>query len=282
MSDPYNEVSKRQKGHGFSPLAWLGIAVASFVAVGLVGVVGVGLFVANKVQGFAEDLSDNPVEVLVDVAERFDIEVLEQDEQSGVLTLRMADGEEPITIDLSNISQSFRDGFDGLEGLDEVGVRFKGEASDKGGVLSIHTKDGETRIELRAGDDGGFLHIETPDDEMHFGAGSSAASLPDWVPVYPGGSIENVMFSAETSEGAAGGFLLKVDDSPSDVLEWYADRLSAVGEDSESSRLEFSGNDQRVEFEWVTSQGNDRSLTVVSGEDDDGQRFVLLFHKTER
>lgn len=278
MSDPYIEVSRQQKGHGFSPLAWFGIFLAGFFVVGIAGTVGMGLYVAKKAQHFVQDFRERPVEVFADLADAFDdIEVVHRDEASGVVTLRMGDDEELVTVDLADVAQGVKQGF-GSER-----IAFRGSANDQGGVLKIQTDEGETRIELRGGEEGGFLRIETPDDELHFGAGEEAASVPSWIPIHPGASVEKRIFSGSTAEGDFGAFMLRTDSDPSDVMAWYTEAFAdAADSGSLSTRFSVSGEEHKAEVEWVTSDGDERELTVVTGRNDEGESFVLVFHRNER
>ena len=63
MSDPYREVTRGQRS-GLSPLAWFAIVIGGFFMVGLMGLVGIGIFAAKKVSQVVGDFQENPVATL--------------------------------------------------------------------------------------------------------------------------------------------------------------------------------------------------------------------------
>ena len=278
MSDPYREVTKRHAKGGLSPLGWFLVVVFGFAAVGLAGVVGVGFFVAKQASEVIADFKENPVEAFVDLADAAgdDIEVVSRDDEDGTVTLRVRDTGDLVSVDLSEVPKM-------LGGGQDQTVRFDGEADESGGVLTVRTPDGETRIELRGNEEGGFLHISTPDDEVHLGAGAEASGLPDWVPLVPGSRLYKRLFSAETDEGRVGAVLVRIDDDPETVMSWYQERMPDLGFVVSTSRVRRGDGEFKGKIEWTArGGGEEREVSIALGEDDDGEGFLFLFYRDRR
>ena len=277
MADPYSEVTRREGKGGLSPLAWFFVILGGFFTIGFMGLLGVGFFFAKKASSVLADFRENPVEAFAELAEVVDeeIEVVATDEAEGTVTLRVRDTGDLVSVDLSDLPAMIGQKV-------EEGIRFNGEADESGGVLTINTSDGETRIELRGDGDGGFLKISTPDEDMHFGAGGDAGALPRWVPVYPDARLEKRLFSAVTDDGRVGGALLRIDDDPERVLRWYQERMPEGGFTASVSRIQLDDGEVQGKMEWSSREGGeDREVSVVVGSDDDEGGFLLLIYRED-
>jgi len=266
MSDPYSEATRHDR-RGMSPLAKIMVVVAGCAALGMTALVVVGLLLVRKASDRAADFRENPAEAFAEMAERFadDVTVVETDEGAERVVIRFGDEGELVTVDLAQALDRVREG-----------VRFEGEASESGGRIRIRTSDGETRIELRGDGDGGFLRIDSPDGEMRFRAGDEAGELPNWVPVYPGARVRDLLFSQKSETGRAGAVVLSTDAAAADVVAWYEDRLDGAG--YRTSVVVVGPDRGRLE---VTSGGDGddgRKLSVVAGRDDDGSGLIFLLY----
>ncbi|MCY4399615.1 MAG: hypothetical protein OXE96_09795 [Gemmatimonadetes bacterium] len=259
-----------------SPLAKIALVVGAFFAVGLTVLVVAGLLFVRKATEMAEDFRENPAETFADMAERFsdDVQVVASDEDAGQVVLRVGDAGELVTVDLSGVAQSFGEGI-------RAGIDFDGEADDRGGVLRIRTSEGNATIEVRGDEDGGFLRVSADGEEMRFGAGDASAALPRWVPVHPDARVHKRLFSSETDDAVIGGVVLRTDASPEAVIEWYAEELEDSGQ---SSTVTHTRDDaMRAQLKASTySDGKGRELSVTVGEDNDGDGFIIIFHRAER
>ena len=276
MSDPYREATRHERRAGMSPLAKVALVVGSFFAVGLTVLVVVGLLIARKASEIAGDFRENPAETFALMAEKFsdDVSVVASDGDAGQVVLRLENTGEMVTVDLTDVAQSLREGI-------REGIHFDGEADEHGGVLRITTSEGDATIELRGDEDGGFLWVSTGGEEMRFGAGDASAALPAWVPVHPDARVHKGIFSTETDDAVTGGVVLRTDASPRSVIEWYGEELKGSGY---SSRVTFSRDDAiqgRLEARTY-SGGQGRELSLMVGEDDDGDGFIVIIHRTER
>lgn len=267
MSDPYSEATRHDR-RGMSPLAKIMVVVAGCAALGITALVVAGLLFVRNASERAVDFRENPAEAFAEMAELFgeDVTVVETDESAEQVVLRFGDEGEVVTVDLAQALDRFREG-----------VRFEGEASESGGRIRIRTSDGETRIELRGDGDGGFLRIDSPDGEMRFSAGDEAGELPDWVPMYPGAQVRNLLFSNESESGRSGAVVLSTDADAGDVVAWYGDRLDEAGYWTSVVVAGPDGDRGRVEVR--SSDGDEgRKLSVVAGRDDDGSGLIVLLY----
>ena len=276
MSDPYREATRHERWGGMSPFARIALVVGSFFAVGLTVLVVVGVLLARKASEMAEDFRENPAETFALMAEKFsdDVSVVASDGDAGQVVLRIENTGEMVTLNLSDVAQSLS------EGIGE-GIHFDGEADEHGGVLRITTSEGDATIEVRGNEDGGFLRVSTGGEEMRFGAGDASAALPEWVPVHPDARVHKGIFSNETDDAVTGGVVLRTDASPRSVIEWYGEELKGSGY---TSTVTFSKDDAiqgRLEARTY-SGGRGRELSLMVGEDDDGDGFIVIIHRTER
>ena len=276
MSDPYAEATRHQRRSGMSPLAKIALVVGAFFAVGLTVLVVAGLLFVRKATEMAEDFRENPAETFADMAERFsdDVQVVASDEDAGQVVLRVGDAGELVTVDLSGVAQSFGEGI-------RAGIDFDGEADDRGGVLRIRTSEGNATIEVRGDEDGGFLRVSADGEEMRFGAGDASAALPRWVPVHPDARVHKRLFSSETDDAVIGGVMLRTDASPEAVIEWYAEELEDSGQSSTVTHTRDDALRAQLKASMF-SDGKGRELSVTVGEDNDGDGFIIIFHRAER
>ena len=275
MSDPYREATRHERRAGMSPLAKVALVVGSFFAVGLTVLVVVGLLIARKASEIAGDFRENPAETFALMAEKFsdDVSVVASDGDAGQVVLRLENTGEMVTVDLADVAQSLREGI-------REGIHFDGEADEHGGVLRITTSEGDATIEVRGDEDGGFLRVSTGGEEMRFGAGDASAALPEWVPVHPDARVQKGLFSSETDDAVIGGVVLRTDASPRAVIEWYGEELKGSGY---SSKVTFTRDDAvRARLEARAYSGDQaRELSLMVGEDDDGDGFIIIIHRTE-
>ena len=274
--DPYKEVNRRDGKSGLSPIGWFFVVLGGFFTLGFMGLVGLGLFMARQASSVIEDFKADPAGTFAELAEFVDedVEVVETDRDDGTVTLRVRETGDLVSVDLSQLPTM-------LGGKDDGAVRFNGEADESGGVLTIQTPGGETRIELRGDEEGGFLSISTPDDDIHFGAGGEARSVPGWVPVHPDARVRQRLFSAMTDDGRVGAVLYEIDHDPKAVLEWYQDEMPEGGfRVSSTSTTRRDGRiEGRIEWETRASEDDERELSVAVGSDEDGEGFLLLIYR---
>lgn len=215
-----------------SPLVWIlgGIVVLMFGAMLTCGVVGYLAMRAVKNAGFDPDLmKNNPGLAMVKMAAALhpDLETVSTDDRSGTITMR-----EKSTGKI---------------------VKFKFDPDKK--TLVVTGDDGkEVTLGVTGDDKTGSVTVQSAEGTMHFGTGASKA--PAWVPVYPGSSSPEGVYSADTPQGSQSTFTFKTKDAASKVLSYYQDQLKGAG---------FTVN-QMVSGDqggMVTAEDGDKKRTVV-------------------
>ncbi len=295
MSDPYEEATRhdRRRLPTFAKVILVGGGL--FAAV-LVTLVVVGMVYGRKMaDDFMErgeftleemNFEASPAETFANLAESVlgeDLEFVEAGEDGRLLTLRMANQDEAIHIDFSELEEWLEGGLESVvEDAVANGIRIDGRADDEGGFLRIRNNSGRTILEIRGDDQGGVVSIRGPRERIRLRAGEEAGRMPKWVPVPPGASVEFV-FSGDSRDVSMGGAVLKTDASPREAYEWYVDNLPGAGFGISKSKTHF---DDRRERGMIQAEreglGPDRKLSVMMSRDREGKGFVVLMHKTQR
>ena len=227
-------------------------------------------------EDLAVDFRENPARTFANMAGMLEdeVSVVATDEDAGTVVLRIGDSGELVTVDLSGTENWLRDQIQG-------GVSFDGEADESGGVLRITTSDGDATIEVRGDGDGAFLRVSSSGNEMRLGAGDATAALPDWVPVYPGAHVQERLFSAETRDGSFGAALLRTDASPQEVVNWYRDAVHRAKGMRSSSVVRYDRKGVPGRFAGTYGDLKDRGVSVVVGEDDHGDSFIMIVYQRD-
>jgi len=186
-----------------SPVVWIlgGCAVLVFLAVAAVTVGG--LFIAHKVKqaGFDPELMQKHPElatVKMMVAVNPDAELVNIDEDRGIVTVRNKRTGETVTMNFEDI---------------------------KKGKISFES--GGKKVELQGqgqGDTGSFT-VKSDQGTATFGAGT--VKMPAWLPAYGGSTVQG--FSSQTANGSGGTFSFKTGDATDKVIAFYKDALEKAG-----------------------------------------------------
>ena len=273
MSDPYAEATRHMR-RGMPLFAKVALILGGLFAVGLTTLVVVGLLLAKRVSETAWEFQEHPAETVSAMVEKYgdDVTVVATDGDADQVTLRVGDSGEIVTVDLAETA-------DWVRGAIKEGVHFDGEANESGGALRIETSEGDAIIEIRGDEAGGFLRISGSGDEMRFGAGDASAALPEWVPIYPEARLHKRVFSAKNGDRSFGMAVLRTDASPQEVIDWYRDALEGEGF---SLSVEFVRDDAiRGRIEAESRRGDDREVSVMVVEDNDGDRLITILHRTK-
>ncbi len=237
---------------GLHPLAWVGIGCGVLVVLGLVVVVGGGLFVAKKVSDVVEDADGNPTKAIAELAVRLnpDIELVSSDDDAGTMTIRNKDNGEEVTLNWNDIKE---------------------------GKFSITTDEGTTSFS--AGGDGngdGSVIVSTPDGETRLGSGAGVASLPDWVPHYPGSNPEGI-YSSNADGKVAGSVGFKTADSLDKFAAGFQQELEDAGYEVTTQAM--SGDDANIRF-IVGNHTNGRMVNATASLDSEtGESQVMLTYE---
>jgi len=205
-----------QKGSGV--WKWVLIGCGSFIVIGTVIFVLGSWFVWNKAKqaGLDADLLEKkPGLAIAKMAAALDkdVEVVSTDDDKGEITVRNKKTGETMTLT-----------------FDEV---------EKG---KIKFKQGDKEMTMEAKPDesgGGSLEVKTPEGSATLGSGS-AASIPGWLPSYPGSPAVGT-YSAHSAEGVAGGFTFVTTDSIEKVSKFYEDNLKSGGLSVKTNSVQSNG-----------------------------------------
>jgi len=243
-----------QKKKGLPVIAWVGIGCGAMVLIaGVVFVIG-SMFVFNKAKDFVED-PHKLVRFMID--KNPDIDLVEYDEDSGKITVRVKETGEEYTLDFDDVKQ----GRISLKKGDES-VTFQAQGEGDNGGLTI-TGTGKK--------DGDF--------EMHFGQGESE-NVPSWVPRYPGAEAAG-QFSMQASAGGRGSLALKTDDPVDQVMEHYSRLLKDEG--YETNVTTYSADDAtKGGIVTGVDKASGRNLQIIISRENDEPTSISITYSEEQ
>ncbi len=201
-------------------LMWGLIIGGAVLLIGVGLAVWFGFFVRGKLQeaGIDPELAQKQPALAAAkfaVAINPDLEIVSIDEAKGRITFKEKKSGKTFTV-------STKDAQAGKvtvseEGGDQVSIEGKGD--DTGGSIDIKSKEGSVTI-----------------------GGGSAANLPDWLPAYPGASMQGI-YAVKNSESESAGFSFTTDDAPQQVVDFYESALEDAGMKVTTNNLKQSGRD---------------------------------------
>lgn len=222
-------------------LMWSLIGCGSLVVIGIVVVIAFTLWVRSNVDMGLAERNPGLAAAKLAISLNSDLELVSIDESKGTLTVKDKKTGQVVTINADQAQQG------------KITVNQQG----KEGV----TIDGS----------GGSVKVEKGNETATFGAGSNA-SLPDWVPAYPGADMES-LYSTSTNEANAVGFTFTTDDSPAEVINFYESELKSEGFKVTTSTTNTNGQ----VTSQVTAQNSDYSrIAFVNATVESGSTKVML------
>lgn len=233
-----------------SPWVWVAVGCGGLLVIVLLAVTVGGYLLARKAKDFVAEAEKNPAMAAVRLAVSMnpELEIVEADEDDGIITVRNKRTGEEFTVDMAEAEKGK--------------IRFRNE---KGEEISFSTKSEDGKREFK---------VESDEGDFSFGAGDQSA-LPDWVPRYPGTELTGTMTS-RSDRGVEGGFSFTTPDSVRDVLAYFEKQLKALG-------MEVSTN--TFEQDDVTQGGvvggestdRDRTCTVTATRDDEATTVAVTY-----
>ncbi|MBP7146059.1 MAG: hypothetical protein KBD01_00830 [Acidobacteria bacterium] len=217
----------------------LGLAVVAVLALALV--FAAGFFLVRTVSKAAANPALTAAKVLV--AANPSLEIVSSDESAGTVTIRNKENGEELTVDLSAIKQ---------------------------GKLDFRTKDHEASLSVEG--EGENARVKISSDQGTAELGGTPATMPDWLPVYPGASAAGV-FSANLGEGSQAGWRFATADDAGKVLAFYEEQLKAAGFDVSTNSMSSGG--QVAGGMIVAKSGDDRNVHVTVSRDDEGTQVIV-------
>ncbi|MBI4915188.1 MAG: hypothetical protein HY825_05015 [Acidobacteria bacterium] len=229
-----------------SPLVWILVGCGGIVLIGLLVLALGTYFVGKKISNFAKDAERNPAVAAAKVMALVnpDIEIVSSDDEAGTVTLRNTKTGEEITMNAEDIKQGR------LKFKNEKGEEVTFEAQGEGG------KDG--------------LSVKSDKGEMHFGSGD-AASIPAWLPSYPGSTPDGT-YSARTPDGDTGGYSFETNDGADEVASFFRRELEDAGFSIDSSGKQSAGS---TTIANLTASSGGKKVTIAVTHEGGSTRVVI-------
>jgi hypothetical protein len=221
------------------------IVVAVVVVLGIAGAAVTAYMVYHTVSrvvkdsGFDPDLMQkNPGLALTKLVATLhpDTEVVSTDDANGTVTVRDKKTGETLT--------------------------FKWDP-DKKTLVVVGDNGKQVKFGISGDDKSGTLTVDGGDGVVKFGAGAGN-STPAWAPIYPGTSPQGT-FSTQTPQGNQNTYAFKTRDSPSKVLDYFKQQLTASGFKVTS----FVAGDQGGMLQ-AADDGEKRSVLITAGTSSEG------------
>ena len=226
---------------GLHPLAWVAIGCFAVLLVLGIGFVATTWWAANKIKSFAEKAQSDPDYALRKAAEwavkmNPEVDLVSTDEAAGTMTIREKKSGKETTI-------SFKD------------------ASE--GKFSITTAEGEkVGVDFSGTANGGQMKVDTGKGTATFGVGADSSKLPDWVPIYPGATVEG-QGSMEMGATRHGTFTMKSDDAAAAMIDYYKSKMAALGLQVQTLSMDSGG----TQGSMLNGTSEKRNLSVTIGTD---------------
>jgi hypothetical protein len=101
--------------------------------------------------------------------------------------------------------------------------------NDRTGTVTVREKSTGKTVNYKFDPDSkSMVIIGDNGEQVKIGASATGSSMPSWVPVYPGSSVEG-QYSAQTAEGNTANFTFKTSDAADKITSYYQDQLKSAG-----------------------------------------------------
>jgi hypothetical protein len=232
-----------------SPVIWIIGIVLALMVLGVLAMVGAGLFVASKVKQAGLDpelLQRNPAVAITKMlaAVNPDVEMVSLDEGKGVVTLRDKKTGKTVTLNFEDVRQGK--------------ITFQAEGQE------------QVTVEARGDGQSGALQVRSPEGTMTLGADANA-KIPDWIPSYPSSKPVGT-FSMQGGEGEGGTYQFATRDALKDVMNFYDLELQKAGLTVTTRATHAAGGMLSAEDE-----GKKRSVVVTLSPAEGGTRVNVMF-----
>jgi hypothetical protein len=175
-----------------------------------------------------------------------DLELVESDEATGVITVREKSSGKVATFTLAEIQE---------------------------GRFSFETDDG--RLDIAADGTSGSMVVTTSEGTVRYGAGAAAEEVPDWVPIHPRAREQRPGYSATGADGSTGAIQLLVGGSVDEVMADYRELLAEHGYEIQVDSL--SRTPEGAVGALNATAGDGRTLTIAMSPAEGGTQVVVHF-----
>ncbi|MBI1896070.1 MAG: hypothetical protein HYS04_05965 [Acidobacteria bacterium] len=227
-----------------SPLVWILLALGGLVVVvGLAVTIG-GYFLYQTAKKAAQNPGFAAAKLIV--AANPELDLVSTDEGRGTLTVRERKTGKTVIMNFEDIQKGKLTIQE--EGKEAVSLEATGDAEK--GVLQIKSKEGSVMV------------------------GANNAQLPDWLPRYPGATMEG-NFAASGGDGQMTTFAFKTKDAAEAVLKFYGDALKQNGFQTTSTTATERG---KTSGGMVTAShdASKRSVVVTVGSEEGGTSGTIM------
>lgn len=177
---------------GIPAWGWVLMGCGGIALVGVIAVVGLGVFAVKKAGEFAEDFDKNPAYATVAGLAMFDpnLEVTGRDDDTQSVTVKNLETGEEVTINMEDIEQGR------ISWIDSSGNTVKIDASDETQGVNVTTNDGQMSY------------------------GGTAAKIPNWLEVLEDANYTNAM-SQDTPQETTGILNYTTKKTPEEIIAYY-------------------------------------------------------------
>jgi hypothetical protein len=191
-------------------------------------------------QDYAEKIEKDPDAAVYDaflwtLKANPEVEVVSSDEATKTITIREKKSGKETTLTIEDIRE---------------------------GRISFEQDGKVTTMDFEAEGEAGAVTVTSGGDKAVFGTGA-AASVPDWIPSYPGGRVDNVG-SIEAGGEKSGTFAVHSGDDVATVATFFQEQLEGAGFQIEKASMNVDG----AETINLTGRSGERTINVlVQGEE---------------
>jgi hypothetical protein len=242
------------KKHG--PLFWILLVFGGLVVLGGILVVSGGLFFMSKLRQAGVDpalMQKSPGLAMAKIlaATNPDIEILSVDEDNGIIRVRDKKTGKTMAMNLKD--------------------------AQNGKIVFVDDKNQQVEIQAKGEGENASVEIKGPEGAMRMGTGTG--QLPDWLPSYPRAQGAG-MFGMNSTEGKAGSYGFKTNDSIEDVTLFYENALKNAGFEVERNEMKAPDRDSVIMLTAKDSNSQRTAHVTVAGKG--GTTTVNLVFETKK
>jgi len=233
-----------------SPIVWILVAVLGLFVLFGIAVVGGGIFLVHKAKQAGLDpelMQRNPglATAKLLAATNPDLEVVSHDDARGLITIRQKSTGKTMTVN-----------------FDEI----------KRGKITFHEDGKDMTLEAHGDGKTGSLQMKSGSESVTIGTNGNA-TLPAWIPAYPGSSPANT-FSVNGKDGASSTFQFETHDAANDVVSFYERELKKNGFEINAATANDNGASSGG-LVTAKDMANNRTVLVTIGSDNKGTSVSL-------
>lgn len=250
-------MSEEKKGLG--TIAWVAIGCGVVIVVVAVVLIAGGLFVVHKAKqaGFDPTLwRTNPAVAASKMVTTLnpDLEVVKVDEDKGLITVRNTKTGEVVTLNFEDVKNG------------KFSVRKKGE-----GAVTVETSKESGKSTVKITSDKGTVTINSS---------AGAKGLPDWVPVYPGATVQSTYTAASGTE-ISGAVSETTGDSIDQVMKRLTSQLKGQGYSVSTNTYQENGATAGGMIS-AEDAGHGRTLQIMLGTEDGGGTTAVVSYSEKK